>query len=183
MGIQEVSDVQITGSSFAAGATVSLLSGIGPAPAVSNVIIVDDQLTTATLTTSGGGPGKDRVWDVCVTNADGTSSCLIGGLTVSVNATSVLGLAAMAPRIDMDSVLVSVSSPIVQPKATSDGETDRERTEVASIRRIPPTVVDLCVLPSSRFKQPDAQAIDNVLAQADEVESLLADLLDADGPS
>ena len=79
-------DVTILGSNFAAGAQVSLTGGSGPIK-VSNVFVVDDSTITATIITKDGGPPRDRVWDVIVTNLDGSSGILIDGFTVTVTST------------------------------------------------------------------------------------------------
>lgn len=75
--------VTITGSGFAAGAGVSLENGSGPAPDVSNVVVVDANTITATISVRGGGPPRARVWDVRVTNPDGATDVLVGGFTVN----------------------------------------------------------------------------------------------------
>jgi hypothetical protein len=75
--------VTITGSGFLAGADVALENGAGPAPAVSGVVVGDGSRITATVTAKSGGPPKDRVWDVRVTNPDGSSAVLKGGFTVT----------------------------------------------------------------------------------------------------
>lgn len=77
-------DVTISGSGFAAGADVGFENGSGPAPAVSNVIF--DEITStigATITVKSGGPPRERAWDVRVTNPDGSTGVLSGGLTVT----------------------------------------------------------------------------------------------------
>jgi hypothetical protein len=76
-------NVTITGSDFAAGASLTFENGNGPAPSASNVVVVDSNTITATLTAKGGGPPRDRVWDVAVTNPDGQSGRLIQGFTVT----------------------------------------------------------------------------------------------------
>jgi hypothetical protein len=75
-------DVRITGSDFAAGAAVTFKGGVGPAPAASNVVVVDANTITATVTVEAGGPSRNRVWDVAVTNPKGKSSQLKDGFTV-----------------------------------------------------------------------------------------------------
>jgi hypothetical protein len=76
-------DVTVTGSGFAPGATLAFENGSGPAPSVSNVAVLDANTITATVTTKRGGPRRDRLWDVRVTNPDGSSATLVGGLTVT----------------------------------------------------------------------------------------------------
>jgi hypothetical protein len=75
-------NVIITGSGFAAGVSVTLENGSGPAPTVSNVVWLSATSITATFTAKAGGPRRDRLWDVRVTNPDGTSVVVPGGLTV-----------------------------------------------------------------------------------------------------
>lgn len=75
--------VQITGSGFAAGADVAFENGSGPAPSASDVVVVDGGTLTATVTIKGGGPPRNRVWDVRVTNADGSTGVLSRGFTVT----------------------------------------------------------------------------------------------------
>lgn len=77
-------DVDITGSGFAPGVAVTLENGSGPAPKVSNVVRVSYALIRATVTARSGGPRRDRPWDVRVTNPDGTSVVVPGGIIVSV---------------------------------------------------------------------------------------------------
>ena len=78
-------DVTITGSGFQDGASVSLEGGQGPAPVVSNVVVVDSTTIDATITTRSGGPPRDRFWDVRVTDPDAGSGVLEGGFTVTLN--------------------------------------------------------------------------------------------------
>ncbi|MCH8299778.1 MAG: hypothetical protein IIC39_04470 [Candidatus Marinimicrobia bacterium] len=75
--------VTISGSGFAAGAEVTFENGSGPAPATSNVVFVDANTITGTVTAKSGGPGRNRVWDVRVTNPDGSSGVLVDGFTVT----------------------------------------------------------------------------------------------------
>ena len=78
--------VIITVTNFVEGAQVSLTDGSGPIK-VSNVLVVDDNTITATIITKDGGPPRDRVWDVTVTNPDGSSGTLENGFTVTVDLT------------------------------------------------------------------------------------------------
>ncbi|MGD8585295.1 MAG: Ig-like domain-containing protein, partial [Chloroflexota bacterium] len=73
----------ITGSGFMDGASVSFENGTGPAPAASAVTFVDSGTLTATITAKGGGPRGSHVWDVRVTNPDGSTGVLPGGFTVT----------------------------------------------------------------------------------------------------
>jgi hypothetical protein len=75
--------VNITGSGFVGGAEVTFENGNGPAPTASNVSVVDAKTITATVTAKSGGPPRDRVWDVRVTNTDGSSGVFVDGFTVT----------------------------------------------------------------------------------------------------
>jgi PKD repeat protein len=77
-------DVTVTGSGFAQGATLSFESGNGPAPVVTSIEVSADGLTlTATVEVKSGGPRRDRVWDVRVTNPNGGTGVLSGGFTIT----------------------------------------------------------------------------------------------------
>jgi hypothetical protein len=76
-------DVIITGAGFVNGIDVTFESGNGPAPTASTVVVVDAEKITATVTAKRGGPPRDRVWDVRVTNTDGSSGVLEGYFTVT----------------------------------------------------------------------------------------------------
>jgi hypothetical protein len=75
-------EVTVTGASFAAGATLRFENGVGPSPSASDVVTVNSGTITATVTTKSGGPPGERVWDVVVTNPDGSQGRLSGGFTV-----------------------------------------------------------------------------------------------------
>jgi hypothetical protein len=79
--------VTITGSGFVAGANVTFENGSGPTPQASNVVVIDVDADgvpeiTATVKAKKGGPRRDRLWDVRVTNPDGSTDVLVGGFTV-----------------------------------------------------------------------------------------------------
>ncbi len=74
--------VTITGSGFVAGANLTFENGVGPAPTTSNVVVVANTIT-ATVTVGSGGPPRNRVWDVRVTNPDGSTGDLVDGFTVT----------------------------------------------------------------------------------------------------
>lgn len=76
-------EVIITGTGFVVGSEVTFENGIGPAPRASNVVAVDAHTITATVTTKSGGPPRNRYWDVRVTNPDGASGVLPGGLKIT----------------------------------------------------------------------------------------------------
>ena len=75
--------VTITGSGFVSGATFALENGSGPAPDISDVVVVNGSTITAVITVKNGGPPRDRVWDVRVTNPGGSTDVLVGGFTVT----------------------------------------------------------------------------------------------------
>ena len=82
-------DVRITGSKFSAGATVTFEKGAGPTPMASNVVVVDPNTITVTVTAKPGGPSRNRDWDVVVTNADGETDRLADAFTVIPEARGV----------------------------------------------------------------------------------------------
>ena len=57
-------NVTITGSDFVGGADVDFKNGEGPSPTASNVVVVDANTMTATVTAKNGGPPRNRLWDV-----------------------------------------------------------------------------------------------------------------------
>ena len=82
MGIKTTAAVSVSGDGFQPGASLSFVNGAGPAPRVSNVVVHDGTLLTARVRIKRGGPRKTRYWDVVVSNPDGTTDVLTGGLTV-----------------------------------------------------------------------------------------------------
>lgn len=77
-------EIIITGSGFVAGgAVVTFENGSGPTPTAYNVVVVDGNKITATVTAKSGGPPRPRVWDVRLTNADGSSGVKTGAFTVT----------------------------------------------------------------------------------------------------
>ncbi len=83
MQVDNSIDVIISGARFQAGAEVSFENGTGPAPAASSVVVVDDTTITATITAKSAGPPRNRVWDVRVSNPDGSAGVLVDGFTVT----------------------------------------------------------------------------------------------------
>jgi len=69
--------VTITGSGFVAGMQVTFENGSGPTPTASNVVVLDANIITATVTVKSGGPARERIWDVRV-----GSGVLVDGFTV-----------------------------------------------------------------------------------------------------
>lgn len=61
--------VTITGSGFVEGMAVGFENGSGSAPIASDVIVVNENTITATVTIKSGGPRRNRVWDVRVSSA------------------------------------------------------------------------------------------------------------------
>ncbi|MFC1765076.1 PKD domain-containing protein [Planctomycetota bacterium] len=72
--------VTISGSGFVEGASVTFENGAGPTPQASNVQVSSNAITL-TITVKSGP--RDRVWDVRVTNPDGSSAVVVDGLTVA----------------------------------------------------------------------------------------------------
>jgi len=62
-------DVVITGSGFTAGLAVGFENGSGPAPVVSNVVVVDAYTIRAKVTVKSGGGKQTRYWDLRVGSA------------------------------------------------------------------------------------------------------------------
>lgn len=77
-----LADVTISGSGFSPGASVTFSGGEGPAPSAL-IRSVSDGAILLDIATRSGGPGKNRSWDLTVTNPDGTSATLEGALTVT----------------------------------------------------------------------------------------------------
>ncbi len=73
--------VTITGSGFQQGATVTFENGGGRVPTATNIIVVN--ATTIDATVSVHRKAKLLVWDVRVTNPDGSSGVLVDGFTVT----------------------------------------------------------------------------------------------------
>lgn len=76
-------EVILTGAGFAPGANVTFENGQGAAPGGSNVLVLDSNTITARVTAGSGGPPRDRVWDVRVTNPDGSTGVLASGFTIT----------------------------------------------------------------------------------------------------
>jgi thermitase len=74
----------ITGTGFAAGARVAFVNGTGgQTPRVLTVTRDSSTQLTATVEIRSGGPKKNRLWDVMVTNPDGSSAVGARLLTVT----------------------------------------------------------------------------------------------------
>lgn len=72
----------ITGTGFAAGASVVFENGSGSRPVASDIVVVDSATITATVTVAGGGAYRNRLWDLRVTNPSGATDVLVGALLV-----------------------------------------------------------------------------------------------------
>ena len=64
----------VTGTGFAPGLTVAFEGGDGPAPRVRQVIRDSATQLSVTVEIRSGGPSRDRLWNVRVTNPDGSTS-------------------------------------------------------------------------------------------------------------
>ena len=73
----------ITGTGFADGASVTFANGSGPVPRVLNVTRSSSTQLTANVEIRGGGPRKNRLWDVRVTNPDGSTAVGVKLLTIT----------------------------------------------------------------------------------------------------
>ena len=79
--------VTITGSGFVTGASVTFRNGAGPAPKVSNIVVIGDGSITATV--SAHKKAKASAWDVVITNTDGSTGACVGGcFTVTLSSSS-----------------------------------------------------------------------------------------------
>jgi hypothetical protein len=75
--------IEVAGTGFVPGVTVTFSGGSGPAPNASVIEVpLEGTSLTATLTLKSGGPRRASVWDVMVTLPDGTSVVLEDALTV-----------------------------------------------------------------------------------------------------
>lgn len=72
----------ITGSGFIQGASITFENGSGKSPSASDEQVTDGTTLDASVTVSYKGPNRLRVWDVRVTNPDGGTDVIVGGLTV-----------------------------------------------------------------------------------------------------
>jgi thermitase len=73
----------ISGTGFADGASVTFANGSGPAPRVLGVTRNSSTQLTVNVEIPSGGPRKNRVWDVRVTNPDGATAVGVRLLTVT----------------------------------------------------------------------------------------------------
>jgi hypothetical protein len=77
-----LNNVVITGTGFVGGAVVTFEGGTGQAPTMTVTSVTSTQIQ-GSITTKTGGPRRNRVWNVRVTNTDGTTGDLNGGFTVT----------------------------------------------------------------------------------------------------
>ena len=73
----------VTGAGFGAGITVAFEGGDGPAPRVRQVTRDSSTQLSATVELRPGGPARDRLWDVRVTNPDRSTSVLADALRIT----------------------------------------------------------------------------------------------------
>ncbi|MHA1527934.1 MAG: immunoglobulin-like domain-containing protein [Alphaproteobacteria bacterium] len=74
--------VTITGTGFAAGATVTFVNGSGPTPSASQIVVGTAESLTAKIT-GKSGPRKLRNWDVVVILPGGVNATCAGCLTIT----------------------------------------------------------------------------------------------------
>jgi thermitase len=76
--------VTISGTGFVSGASVTFENGSGNTPRASTTSVAADGKTiTAQVSAGSGGPRRERVWDVRVTNPNGASAVLTGQFRVT----------------------------------------------------------------------------------------------------
>ncbi|WCE31514.1 S8 family serine peptidase [Vibrio sp. SCSIO 43137] len=80
--------VVVNGSGFNAGTSVSFVNGSGKTPQY-NISSRSATRLEGTLTSQTNGPNRDRVWDVVVSNSDGSNDTLSGGLLLTIGAPPV----------------------------------------------------------------------------------------------
>jgi subtilisin family serine protease len=73
--------VVIIGAGFVDGLNVSFENGSGPAPE-SSISAVNETTIFLIVNVKNGGPPRSRLWDVRVTNPDGSTGVLTDGLTI-----------------------------------------------------------------------------------------------------
>ena len=82
VAVRSTVEVTVTGTAFVAGAQVSLHNGEGPVPTLKGVQVIDAGTIKVTISAPSGGPKRQRLWDVRVTNPDGATYLLVGGFWV-----------------------------------------------------------------------------------------------------
>jgi hypothetical protein len=77
-----INGVLITGTGFVSGANVTFEGGTGQTPTMTGTVVSSTQIQ-GSITVKAGGPRRPRVWNVRVTNSNGTTGVLNGGFTVT----------------------------------------------------------------------------------------------------
>jgi hypothetical protein len=78
--IQSTIVATISGTGFTDGSVLNLINGGGPIK-IKDVVVVDSSTITANIEAKSGGPKRDRVWDIVVTD-NGITAILPAALTV-----------------------------------------------------------------------------------------------------
>jgi hypothetical protein len=78
--IQSTIVATISGTGFTDGSVLNLINGSGPIK-IKDVVVVDSSTITANIEAKSGGPKRDRVWDIVVTD-NGITAILPAALTV-----------------------------------------------------------------------------------------------------
>jgi hypothetical protein len=73
----------IIGAGFVDGLKVSFENGSGPTPQSSSINTEDENTISLTIKVKNGGPPRRRLWDVRVTNSDGSTGVLTDGLIIN----------------------------------------------------------------------------------------------------
>ena len=73
----------VTGTGYASGITLAFQGGDGPAPRVRQVTRDSSTQLSAMVEVRSGGPARDRLWDVRVTNPDGSTSVRVDLLRIT----------------------------------------------------------------------------------------------------
>ena len=72
----------ISCSGYKPGVKLRFLNGASPAPKVASITLVYANTLVATLTVKRGGPRRERIRDVKLTNSDGSTATLKAGFAV-----------------------------------------------------------------------------------------------------
>ena len=78
--VQSTIVATISGTGFTDGSVLNLINGGGPIK-IKDVVVVDSSTITANIEAKSGGPKRDRVWDIVVTD-NGITAILPAALTV-----------------------------------------------------------------------------------------------------
>ena len=74
--------VTVSGTGFADGAVLTFEGGKGSAPTATNVVVGNETTLTATVSAKTKGKAGEHLFDVVVTNVDGSTATLPGGFTL-----------------------------------------------------------------------------------------------------